>query len=122
MGLYGLKGSVARMPHAGLLGSHDGMDAILGAVGPLAPSLKDLSLFCSSVLSPEVAPWTMEAQTMCQPWRPISHPPDTRLTIAVMMDDGLVLPHPPILAAMEELTEEDKEVAKATLKEYYGDF
>ena len=30
MGLYGLKGSVARMPHAGLLGSHDGMDAILG--------------------------------------------------------------------------------------------
>ncbi len=30
MGLYGLKGSVARMPHAGLMGSHDGMDAIIG--------------------------------------------------------------------------------------------
>lgn len=29
-GLYGLKGSVARMPHAGLMGSHDGMDAIVG--------------------------------------------------------------------------------------------
>ena len=26
-GLYGLKGSVARLPHVGLLGSHDGMDA-----------------------------------------------------------------------------------------------
>ena len=36
MGLYGLKGSVARMPHAGLRGTHDGMDAILGA-DPLPP-------------------------------------------------------------------------------------
>ena len=35
-GLYGLKGSVGRMPHAGLMGSHDGMDAIVGALGPLA--------------------------------------------------------------------------------------
>ena len=30
MGLYGLKGSVGRMPHAGLMGSHDGMDEIVG--------------------------------------------------------------------------------------------
>jgi len=44
-GLYGLKGSVARLPHAGLMGSHDGMDEIVGCVGPIATSARDLELF-----------------------------------------------------------------------------
>ncbi|ORX36939.1 amidase signature domain-containing protein [Kockovaella imperatae] len=100
--IWGLKPSVGRLPHTGLQGPHEGMDAILGCVGPLAPCLEDLSLFCDSILSEQMAPWNMEAQTLYHPWRRIDHPSDKRLTIAIMMDDGVVLPHPPILAAMEE--------------------
>ena len=77
------------------------MDAIIGAVGPLARSLADLSLFCSSILSHEISPWNMEAQTMYHPWKEIFHPSNHKLAIAVMFDDGVVCPHPPILAAME---------------------
>jgi amidase len=45
-GLFGLKPSVARLPHGGLSGLHAGMENIIGAVGPLATSIADLRLFC----------------------------------------------------------------------------
>ncbi|OBZ79108.1 hypothetical protein A0H81_01527, partial [Grifola frondosa] len=67
LGLYGLKGSVARMPHAGLMGSHDGMDAIVGALGPLATSARDLALFCRVMLEHE--PWLIEPALLEIPWK-----------------------------------------------------
>lgn len=101
MGLYGLKGSVGRMPHAGLMGSHDGMDAIVGALGPLARSARDLGLFCR-VMS-QYEPWTVEPPLLEMPWRQdvadgAGLPP--KLSIAILWDDGVVTPHPPILDAL----------------------
>jgi hypothetical protein len=45
-GIYGLKPSVGRLPHGGLSGTHAGMENIIGAVGPMARSVEDMSLFC----------------------------------------------------------------------------
>ena len=101
-GLYGLKGSVGRLPHAGLLGSHDGMDAIVGALGPIATSARDLALFCRVMLQYE--PWIIEPSLIQIPWNQevvdgigISD----RLSIAILWDDGVVKPHPPILDALK---------------------
>ncbi|KAI0778712.1 amidase [Trametes elegans] len=104
MGLYGLKGSVGRMPHAGLLGTHDGMDAIVGALGPLATSARDLALFCRTVLA--AAPWLAEPSVVELPWRQdvadgAELPP--RLSVAILWDDGVVTPHPPILDALKRV-------------------
>jgi len=101
-GLYGLKGSVARLPHAGLLGSHDGMDAIVGCVGPLARSARDLELFCRVMLNAK--PWLVEPPLLEIPWnkdvaKGKGLPP--KLSIAILWDDGVVAPHPPIVAALE---------------------
>ena len=125
MGLYGLKGSVARMPHAGLMGSHDGMDAIIGAfmsaarlfvppiligrllsipgaLGPIARSARDLALFCRVML--QYNPWLVEPPLLEIPWKQdvadVLHLPD-KLCFAILWDDGIVLPHPPILDAMK---------------------
>ncbi|KAI0828980.1 general amidase GmdA [Trametes gibbosa] len=101
MGLYGLKGSVGRMPHAGLMGSHDGMDAIVGALGPLATSARDLALFARVMLQHE--PWLVEPPLLEMPWRQDAADGSggpAKLTIAVLWDDGVVAPHPPILAAL----------------------
>lgn len=100
-GLYGLKGSVGRMPHAGLMGSHDGMDAIIGALGPLATSARDLALFCRVML--QYKPWLVEPGLLEIPWRQdlvdgVGMP--NKLSIAVLWDDGVVTPHPPILDAL----------------------
>lgn len=102
MGLYGFKASVGRMPHAGLNGSHDGMDAIIGVLGPIATSARDLSLFCRVMLQYE--PWLLEPSLIEIPWKQnlaegVGLP--RRLSIAVLEDDGVVLPHPPIQDALK---------------------
>ncbi|KAI0334415.1 general amidase GmdA [Cubamyces sp. BRFM 1775] len=101
-GLYGLKGSVGRMPHAGLMGSHDGMDAIIGALGPIATSARDLALFCRVMLQQE--PWLVEPPLLEIPWKQDvaegAGLPE-RLTFAILWDDGVVAPHPPILDALK---------------------
>ncbi|KAI0660593.1 general amidase GmdA [Cubamyces menziesii] len=101
-GLYGLKGSVGRMPHGGLMGSHDGMDAIIGALGPIATSARDLALFCRVMLQYE--PWLVEPPLLEIPWKQdvakgVGLP--ERLTFAILWDDGVVAPHPPILDALK---------------------
>jgi Asp-tRNA(Asn)/Glu-tRNA(Gln) amidotransferase A subunit family amidase len=102
-GIYGFKASVARMPHAGLLGNHAGMDAIVGVIGPMARSLRDLALFCR-VMS-DAQSWLLEHAVLDFPWREeivrgVGQP--EKLTIAILWDDGFVRPHPPILRALEQ--------------------
>ena len=106
MGLYGLKGSVGRLPHAGLMGSHDGMDAIIGALGPLATSARDLALFCQ-VMS-QYEPWLIEPPLIEIPWKQeivdgAGLP--TKLSIAILWDDGVVTPHTPILDALKRTSD-----------------
>ncbi|KAI0695647.1 amidase [Cytidiella melzeri] len=101
-GLYGLKGSITRMPHAGLMGSHDGMDAIIGALGPIATSARDLELFCRVML--HYKPWLVEPALLEMPWKhDTADGLDTpaKLCFAILWDDGVVLPHPPILDALK---------------------
>ncbi|KAG6337079.1 hypothetical protein ID866_2032 [Astraeus odoratus] len=102
-GLYGLKGSVARLPHSGLLGSHDGMDAIIGCIGPMATSARDLALFCRVML--EDQPWLKEPALLEIPWKDNvvrGHDLPERLSIAILYDDGVVKPHPPIIRELEK--------------------
>ena len=49
-GIFGLKPSVARLPHGGLVGAHGGMENIVGCVGPMATCIEDLRLFCKASL------------------------------------------------------------------------
>jgi len=102
-GLYGLKGSVARLPHSGLVGSHDGMDAIIGCVGPMATSARDLGLFCRVMLAAE--PWLDEPPLLEMPWKENVARGDglpERLSIAILYDDSVVKPHPPIIQALDK--------------------
>ncbi|KAF9245810.1 amidase signature domain-containing protein [Melanogaster broomeanus] len=102
-GLYGLKCSVARMPHSGLIGSHDGMDAIVGCVGPLARSARDLELFCRVTLDAE--PWLSEPPLLEMPWKgdvALGQGLPEKLAIAILYDDGVVAPHPPITQALRK--------------------
>lgn len=100
-GLYGLKGSVARLPHAGLQGSHDGMDAIVGCVGPLARSARDLELFCRVML--DAKPWLVEPPLLEMPWNSAVAKGEglpQKLSIAILWDDGVVTPDFPITQAL----------------------
>ena len=77
------------------------MDAIVGCVGPLATSARDLELFCRVILNTQ--PWLAEAPLLEMPWktdvaRGVGLP--AKLSIAILFDDGVVAPHPPITSAL----------------------
>ncbi|THH08355.1 hypothetical protein EW145_g2769 [Phellinidium pouzarii] len=100
-GLYGFKASIGRIPHKGLLGSHDGMDAIVGVLGPIARSARDLSLFCKVMLQYE--PWLAEASLLELPWKQNIVEGEgipSKLCFAILWDDKVFRPDPPILNAM----------------------
>lgn len=104
-GIHGLKPSVARLPHSGLSGLHDGMQNLVGAVGPMARCVEDLELFCSTALANR--PWDHEPSLIEIPWRKgeddIQALSPPKLRIGVIWNDGVVQPHPPVTRALKEV-------------------
>lgn len=99
-GTYGFKPTVGRLPHSGLTGLHDGMQNLVGVVGPLARSIEDLELFCAAALNHE--PWKYEPSLIEMPWRQETQAPKA-LKIGVIWSDGVVQPHPPITRALKQV-------------------
>ena len=76
------------MPHVGLMGSHDGMDNIVGVLGPLAHSARDLALFAKAML--EYKTWDLEAPLLCMQWNDDvakGKGLPAKLCIAILADD-----------------------------------
>jgi amidase len=100
-GGWGLKCSVARIPHSGLSGLHSGMENIIGCVGPMANSLAGLRLFCKVAL--EAQPWDYEPSLIDLPWRDVKvESLPKKLRIGVLWYDKEVMPHPPIQRALKD--------------------
>lgn len=99
-GVYGFKPSIGRMPHSGLSGLSDGMQNIVGVIGPLALSLEDIELFCVAALKNN--PWKYEPALLDIPWKGEVDIPK-KLKIGVMWSDGVVQPHPPITRALKQV-------------------
>ena len=79
------------------------MDAIVGCVGPLATSARDLELFCRVML--DAQPWLMEPPLLEMPWNKAAakgHGLPEKLSIAILWDDGVFTPDPPITLALEK--------------------
>lgn len=82
------------------------MDNIVGCVGPLARSARDLELFCRVMLGTE--PWLFEPSLLEMPWKKEvaeGKGLPERLSIAILYDDGVVAPHPPISSALHRYKE-----------------
>jgi amidase len=85
------------------MGSHDGMDAVIGSLGPIATSARDLALFCRIML--QYQPWLIEPQLLEIPWKQATVEGEgqpKQLSIAILWDDGVVAPHPPIMSALHK--------------------
>jgi amidase len=80
------------------------MDNIVGCIGPLATSARDLNLFCKVMLQYEA--WIVEHQNLYIEWRTdlaeTGKGLPEKLVFGILADDGVVAPHPPIQRAMEE--------------------
>lgn len=75
----------------------------MGVLGPIATSARDLELFSRVMLQYE--PWLLEPPLLRMPWHEEvakGQGLPKKLSIAILWDDGVVAPHPPIRAALEE--------------------
>ncbi|KEP48490.1 glutamyl-tRNA(Gln) amidotransferase subunit A [Rhizoctonia solani 123E] len=104
-GLYGLKPSSHRLPASGLARPCQGMENIVGVIGPMAHSARDLELFFKVVS--ESKPWNMDFGALCMPWNPVSEQggENEKLVIGFFADDGVVAPHPPIVERLRKTRE-----------------
>jgi amidase len=102
-GIYGLKPTSFRVPTKGWSSTPPGADPIQTVLGPMSVSLDGIEIFMKTVLAAE--PWKIEPAIVPIPWRDVdvTPKPGRKLRLGYMIHDEVVLPHPPILRAMEEL-------------------
>jgi Asp-tRNA(Asn)/Glu-tRNA(Gln) amidotransferase A subunit family amidase len=98
-GVYGLKPTSFRIPKQGLMGIQIGRESIIGVIGPLTRAREDIHLFMKTILDTE--PWLKDPSLVPIPWRSITLS-SNNFTVAVLWDDGVVHPHPPVTRALQE--------------------
>lgn len=103
-GLYGFRPSYGRVPYAGCVNSLEGQDSVLSVLGPLSNSLYGIKIFMQGVVGQK--PWVKDPLVVRKRWSEdeynlIDHGEGNPLCFAIMWDDGLVVPHPPIIRGLE---------------------
>jgi amidase len=101
-GVYGLKPTTYRISLQGFMVAQVGRESIIAVAGPLTRGREDIHLFMKTIL--DTKPWLRDPSLVPIPWRSISLNPKD-VTIAVMWDDGVVHPHPPVTRALKETVE-----------------
>ncbi|KAH6965033.1 amidase signature domain-containing protein [Fusarium venenatum] len=107
--LYGLRPSHGRLPYAKMANSMEGQETIHSVCGPICHSIADMRLFVTSILSQK--PWNYDSKVIPMPWRydeenAIKEKISSRgLTLGYYSCDGNVLPHPPVLRAVQKVVD-----------------
>ncbi|ORY19818.1 amidase signature domain-containing protein [Clohesyomyces aquaticus] len=107
-GVYGLRPTSYRLPLSGLSATMLGQEQIVPVIGPLSTSLGGVKLFMKTLI--DAQPWLQEPSLLPFPWKTASQIPtdasgNKTLKIAVLYDDGVVRPHPPVLRALKTVAE-----------------
>ncbi|THZ11500.1 glutamyl-tRNA amidotransferas-like protein subunit A [Aureobasidium pullulans] len=105
--LYGLRPSHGRLPYGKMANSMEGQETVHSVVGPITHSIPDMRLFVQSVLEQE--PWKHDSKVIPMPWRQSEHDAavkkitSDKLTLGFFNNDGVVMPHPPILRGVDKV-------------------
>ncbi|KAF2229619.1 putative glutamyl-tRNA amidotransferase subunit A [Viridothelium virens] len=109
-GVYGLRPTSFRLPIDGWKATMAGAEAIIPVIGPLSRSLEGLKIFMTVIL--DAKPWLKEPSLVPFGWREGLQvgwfgwrSEKRRLKIAVLWDDEVVKPHPPVTRALNEVVE-----------------
>ncbi|KIJ68407.1 hypothetical protein HYDPIDRAFT_173143 [Hydnomerulius pinastri MD-312] len=105
-GVYGLRPSYGRVPYGGALNSLEGQDSVLSVFGPLTSSISGLKAFMEAVI--KAKPWLRDPLAVHKSWDEDEYQLKDRddgknLCFAIMWDDGVCVPHPPITRALQKV-------------------
>ena len=82
-------------------------EQIVAVLGPLSTSLEGIKLFMKTVIAAK--PWLTEPSLLPLPWAEHKYF-STTIKVAVMWNDGVVQPHPPVTRALTEVVDRLKSV------------
>lgn len=100
-GLYGMRPSHDRVPRTGLVHPALGNTSIKSAAGPTCHSMEDLMLFVKLIVTHPTLPY--EPSCILPFWdEPALQSAPKKLRVGLMVTDGAVDPHPPIVRALRE--------------------
>lgn len=98
-----------------------GQEQVVAVLGPLSTSLDGVKMFMKTVIGAK--PWLKEPSLIPIPWRDQeswlgASSGGKKIKIAVMWDDRVVRPHPPITRALLEVVEKLREIEAVELVEW----
>lgn len=96
-GIYTIRPSYGRFPHFDARSGLAGQESIGSVHGPMARSIADLRLFTDNVAN--AAPWLKDPKCIPMPWRSVEI--KSKPKIAVLWDNGMVTPTPPVQRALK---------------------
>ncbi|KAH8426651.1 uncharacterized protein LDX57_004385 [Aspergillus melleus] len=97
-GLYAIRPTSLRVPKARWGGTKTGQMSIRDSAGPVCHSVEDVRMFTEILTTDPSNRYDVSAVPV--PWRDVSLP-KRKLVVGIMKWDGVVMPQPPVLRAME---------------------
>jgi len=111
-----LKPTTRRLPVGGWSATMGGAEQIVPTIGPLSTSLEGCKLFTKTIIDAE--PWNKEPSLLPLPWKEEDAFKGRKLKVAVLWDDGVVKPHPPVTRALKQVVEKLKANGNVELVEW----
>lgn len=96
-GIFTLRPSFGRFPTLKCRSGMSGQEAVQSVNGPMARTIDDIELEARTVVGGR--PWLHDPRMLPIPWRDVTLP--EKLKIAVMWNDGMVTPTPPVSRALQ---------------------
>lgn len=81
-----------------------GQEAVASVHGPMGRSIPDLRLYARNMINAQ--PWLSDPKCIEIPWREPELKPNLKL--GVLRHDGMVMPTPPVMRALDETVEKLK--------------
>ncbi|KAJ5812227.1 hypothetical protein N7474_008528 [Penicillium riverlandense] len=103
-GIFTIRPSAGRFPHCRARSGLAGQEAVMSVNGPLAKTLEEIVFYSKTIIDQK--PWLHDPKCLPIPWRTVES--KRRLKLAVMWNDGLVTPTPPVARALKETVEKLK--------------
>ncbi|KAF8591861.1 general amidase [Ramaria rubella] len=102
-GVYGFRPSFHRLPYRGALNTLEGQDSLPSVLGPLSPSFAGVKLFMKAII--DAKPWRRDPLAINKPWDQrgyelTEHGHGRKLVFGIIWNDGVVVPHPPVVRAL----------------------
>lgn len=100
-GIFTLRPSFGRFTTQRCRSGLAGQEAVASVNGPMTKTLQDMVFYSKTIV--DAQPWQVDPKCVPIPWRPVE--PKQKLKIAVVWNDGIVVPTPPVSRALKETVE-----------------